>query len=95
MTQREAGDMECSIVGCPGNYKRRLILHALRHDRRVIVIDRVPAEACSACGDVLFEPGTIRGIESLLALDCKPASAVPLYNFPGDARRPREGAWQE
>ena len=54
----------------------------MRHgDGQVIVIDHVPAEVCSVCGDALLEPGTVRRIERLLMGKGKPAMTVPLYEF--------------
>jgi hypothetical protein len=47
----------------------------------VIVIDHVPAEVCSFCGDVLLNLDTVRRIERLLEEDRQPATIVPLYEF--------------
>lgn len=73
--------MKCTIQGCPGEYENRTIVHTVRHFGNVIVIDHVPVEVCSVCGDVLLAPDTIRRIETLLATMPKPARAVPLYEF--------------
>ena len=56
-------------------------MHTVRHRGQVIVIDHVPADVCSACGDVLLEPDTVRRIEALLQKRQEPASTVPLYEF--------------
>ncbi len=73
--------MKCSIEGCPGEYEERKIVHTVRHQGRVIVIDHVPAEVCSVCGDVLLKPETVRRIEMLLRTAPRPASTVPLYEY--------------
>jgi HTH-type transcriptional regulator / antitoxin MqsA len=73
--------MNCSIAGCPGSYERRSVHHAVRHRGRVIVIDHVPAEVCSACGDVLLEPETVRGIERLLDTLPEPQRTAPVYEY--------------
>ena len=52
--------MKCSIKGCPGMYEERLIVHTVRFRGQTIVIDHVPAEVCSVCGDVLLTPETTR-----------------------------------
>jgi YgiT-type zinc finger domain-containing protein len=50
--------MKCSIEGCPGQYEERQIVHTIRRQGQVIVIDRVPAEVCSGCGfEVRFSNG--------------------------------------
>ena len=78
--------MKCTIVGCPGEYETRSIVHTVRHHERVVVIDHVPADVCSVCGDVLLGPETIRRIEELLETPSRPAATVPLYEFAGSSR---------
>ena len=73
--------MKCSIEGCPGEYEERKIVHTVRHQGQVVVIDHVPAEICSVCGDVLLKPETVRRIENLLRTATRPTSTVPLYEF--------------
>ncbi len=73
--------MKCSIKGCPGDYEDRLIVHTVRHKEKVMVIDHVPAEVCSMCGDVLLKPETVRKIEALLKSTPAPSGTVPLYEY--------------
>ncbi len=73
--------MECSIVGCPGEYENRKIVHTVRHRGQIVVIDQIPAQVCPVCGDVLFEPDTVRRIEKLLRTAARPVSTVPLYQY--------------
>ncbi len=73
--------MNCSIQGCPGQYEQRSVMQTVRHQGRVVVIDHVPAEVCPVCGDVLFQPGTVRAIERLLESVRKPDASVPLYEY--------------
>ena len=73
--------MKCSIEGCPGEYEERQIVHPVRYRGEVIVIDHVPAEVCSVCGDVLLKPETVRRIEVLLQTRAEPAKTVPLYEY--------------
>lgn len=73
--------MKCSIEGCPGEYEEREILHTVRHRGQVVVIDHIPAEVCSVCGDVLLKPETVRRIEALLRTATRPADMVPLYQY--------------
>ncbi len=78
---KEKITMKCSIDGCPGEYEAGNTMHTVRHCGQVTVIDHVPADVCSVCGDVLLRPDTVRRIESLLQKKCQPASTVPLYEF--------------
>lgn len=81
-TNPEEGiEMKCSIEGCPGEYEERQIVHTVRHKGQVTVIDHVPAEVCSVCGDVLLKPETVRHIEELLRTATRPAGTVPLYEY--------------
>lgn len=73
--------MKCSFESCPGEYEAKKTLHAVRHDGQIIVIDHVPADICSVCGDALLEPDTVRRIGSLIDEKRKPAMTVPLYEF--------------
>ena len=73
--------MRCSIVGCPGEYEERPIIHAVRYHGQVIIFDHVPAQVCTVCGDVLLRPETVRRIEALLQAAVPPTRAVPLYEF--------------
>jgi len=73
--------MNCSIQGCPGEYEDRFIVHTVRFRGQVIVIDRVPAQVCSVCGDVLLAPQTVRRIEALLTSGAKPARKAPVYEY--------------
>ena len=43
-----------------------MITHTVRYHGQMIVIDHVPAEVCTECGDVLLKPETVRKIEALL-----------------------------
>ncbi len=73
--------MNCSIRGCPGEYAQRKITHTVRQRGRIIVIDHVPADVCTVCGDVLLAAETVRQIERLLANPREPVGQVPPYEF--------------
>ena len=73
--------MKCNIHGCPGEYEQREVVHTIRQGERIIVIDHVPAEVCTICGDVLFTPETVRKLESLRHTATPSTRTVPLYDF--------------
>ena len=73
--------MKCSIEGCPGIYKSDRVIHTVRHAGQVVVIDHVPADVCSVCGDVLLAPDTVRRIEVLLQEQQKPTTTTPRYEY--------------
>ena len=74
--------MKCSIAGCPGEYEAQTVAHTVRHRGRLIVIDHVPAEVCSICGDVLLAPDTVRHIEALLRSSPPRLVRYPSTNLP-------------
>ena len=73
--------MKCNIKGCSGEYEEKNITHTVRYSGEVIVIDNVPAEVCTVCGDTLLKPETVRHIESLLQTKRQPTKTVPLYEY--------------
>ncbi len=73
--------MKCSIEGCVGEYENRRIVHTVRHNGRLVVMENVPADVCALCGDVLLKPETIRHIEELLNKVSLPSKTVPLYEY--------------
>jgi YgiT-type zinc finger domain-containing protein len=77
----KGSNMKCNIEGCSGEYEQREVVHTVRQGNRIIVIDHVPAEVCTICGDVLFTPETVRKIEMLRHTVEPPTRTVPLYDF--------------
>lgn len=75
------GTMKCSIQGCPGQYEVRSIVHTVRYQGEVVIIDHVPAEVCAVCGDVLLKPETVRRIEALLRSRPRARKTAPVYEF--------------
>ena len=76
--------MKCTIVGCPGTYEARTVVHTVRRRGEVMVIDHVPAEVCNVCGDPPgggLAPETVRRIEALLAATPPPLRTIPLYEY--------------
>lgn len=73
--------MKCTVAGCPGEYEDRKIVHTVRHAGRLVVIENVPAEVCSVCGDVLLRPETIRRIEGILHRAGEPDRTAPVYEY--------------
>ena len=73
--------MKCTLQGCDGEYEEKLIFHTVRHHGEIIVIENVPAEVCSVCGDILFSPDTVRQIERLLQRRQATTRVAPVYEF--------------
>jgi len=73
--------MQCSIQGCTGEYEDQDVVHTVAHGGQTIVIEGVPAEVCSVCGDTLLSPETVHGIEGLLKSHEKPIKTAPVFEF--------------
>lgn len=78
---KETEAMKCTIAGCPGEYEERKIVHPVRHNNQVVVIDHVPADVCLICGDILLKPETVRQIENVLQTATPPVRTVPVYEY--------------
>jgi YgiT-type zinc finger domain-containing protein len=78
---KETEIMNCSIQGCPGEYENREILHTVRHKGEIVVLDRVPAQVCSVCGDTLLDADTVRGIERILDAKSRAERNAPVYTY--------------
>ena len=78
---KEVHAMRFSIDASPATYESETVVHTVRHAGQVTVIDHVPAEVCSTCGDVLLAAETVRRIEVLLEQRKQPTTTVPLYVY--------------
>ncbi len=56
----------CSIRGCKGKYKDKIISRLLTHKGQQVVLENIPAEVCDVCGDVLISLDTSVAIEKTL-----------------------------
>ncbi len=73
--------MRCTSEDCSGTYEPREGVHTARRGDQIVVINHVPAEVCTVCGDVLLMPETVRRLEVLRHTTAPPARTVPLYEF--------------
>lgn len=78
---RQAGACSTGRSGCPGHYEERLIHQTVRDRGELVVIDHVPADVCTECGDVLLKPETVERIEMLLQDSAQPAATAPVYEY--------------
>ena len=55
---------QCAI--CGGEIRKTAITHHEQRDERFYLFHNVPAEVCSACGEIWIEDGTLKDIERLI-----------------------------
>lgn len=51
--------MKCTIAGCPGEYRDKLISQTLIRKGKTIVVEDIPAKECDVCGDILIDPRVV------------------------------------
>ena len=73
---------KCSIKGCPGTYEKQIITHMVQRDGETIIIERVPADVCGVCEDILLSFVTVEQVEKLLKHPGIPVHTVPVYEMP-------------
>lgn len=73
--------MKCSIQGCPGHYEYRHIVHTVQQGSDILVFERVPAEICTICGDILLSPETIKTLERMVSHKPKIGKTIPVYEY--------------
>ncbi|HET7290995.1 MAG TPA: type II toxin-antitoxin system MqsA family antitoxin [Vicinamibacteria bacterium] len=73
--------MKCSLRGCPGELEQRVVTHAVHRGDELFVIDHVPAEVCSVCGDTLLTAEAVQRIEDILQGRAQPSATVPVYEY--------------
>ena len=79
--------IKCTLTGCVGEYEARSVTHTVRQGGEIVVIDHVPADVCSVCGDTLLAPETVRALERTLAQRNPPVRSAPVYEYDGKAGR--------
>jgi YgiT-type zinc finger domain-containing protein len=73
--------VKCSIRGCPGELEGKTVTHTVRSEGRLFVIDNVPAQVCSVCGDTLFSAAAVQRIQDIVQGRAKPATTAPVYDY--------------
>ena len=73
--------MKCTIQGCSGEYENKLIVKSFKRNDKIFVLDGIPAEVCTVCGDILIRPDTLSKVEKMIAGPHDPNDTVPLYKY--------------
>jgi len=76
---------KCSMSGCAGEYQTEAVTLTFRRQGEIVVVDHVPAEVCSVCGDQLLAPETVRALEAIVAGHGAPLRSAPVYEFDAGA----------
>ena len=73
--------MTCAF--CKGELEERLIRYLSEFEGRVIIIENVPAEVCTQCGEKVFRPEAVEKIQRLVWEQPSPKRRVevPVYDL--------------
>jgi len=73
--------MKCAF--CKGNTEERLITYVQEHKGRVVIIENVPAEVCTQCGEKFIGPEVAEKIQRLVWEQPAPKrrANVPVYDL--------------
>ena len=73
--------MKCAF--CKGNTEERLISYVQEYKGRVVIIENVPAEVCTQCGEKFIGPEVAEKIQRLVWEQPAPnrRANVPVYDL--------------
>ena len=74
--------MKCTF--CGGKLKKTTVTFSYEEDETYLLVEHVPAEVCSQCGEKLYTPEVTEALLQLAKHPVKPAKIihVPVYDFP-------------
>ena len=74
--------MICEICGI-GAREERLIRYSLSIDDGLVVVDHVPAQVCSQCGEITLRPEVVDALQKTIWRKRKPNRMIetPVYEF--------------
>ena len=73
--------MKCPL--CGGELEGRVITHPQSYQGKVYILENVPAEVCSQCGEVLLRPKVLEKMQQLVWSGVAPrrTTQVPVYDL--------------
>ena len=73
--------MRCSI--CAGNTVQRLVTFSYEEGDRHLLVENVPAQVCSKCGEKTYSPEVTDKLLRFARAEFKPVRTikVPVFNF--------------
>jgi len=79
--------MTCAF--CKGELEERLIRYVSDFEGRVAIIENVPGEVCTQCGEKAFRPEVVEKIQRLVWEQPSPKRSVevPVYDLAGAQER--------
>ncbi|MBI4287931.1 MAG: type II toxin-antitoxin system MqsA family antitoxin [Chloroflexi bacterium] len=68
---------------CKGELSKKTVTHPQVYRGKVYILENIPAEVCSQCGEVLLRPGVLEKIQQLIWSHTQPkrTAEVPVYDL--------------
>lgn len=68
---------------CGGELEEKVITHPQSYEGKVYILENVPAEVCSQCGEVLLLPKVVERMQQLVWSGVAPRRTiqVPVYDL--------------
>ncbi len=68
---------------CSGQLEEKTITHPQEYRGRIIILENVPAEVCSQCGEVLLRPDVLERVQEVVWAETAPrrTTRVPVYDL--------------
>ena len=73
--------MKCTVSGCSGEYRERLITQVFDRQGQVIVVEDIPAQVCDVCGDTLLAPEVVERLVKTDAIGKEPVKFAPVFEY--------------
>jgi len=73
--------MKCDLCGAP--MVEQEVTYILEIDRKLIVVEHVPARVCPQCGEKLFSPETVERLQKTIWDQKEPTRVIqtPVFDF--------------
>ena len=68
---------------CGGELKEATITHPQEYEGKIIILENLPAEVCSQCGDVFLHPGVLQRGQEMVWSNVTPkrTACVPVFDL--------------
>jgi YgiT-type zinc finger domain-containing protein len=83
---KEVNEMKC--VFCGGTVVKREVTFTYEEDDKYLIVEHVPAEVCTRCGEKTYSPEVTDGLLRFARKEVKPARKieVPVYDYAANQR---------
>jgi YgiT-type zinc finger domain-containing protein len=86
MARLENEEVKETMTKCPfcgGELEERVVTHPQSYQGKVYILENVPAEVCSQCGEMLLRPEVLEKMQQLVWSGVAPkrTTQVPIYDL--------------